>query len=75
MKRDISREEVSQLVIYLRKCVCNGLTDRADREDLQQEMWLFLLESGFLEDYINESVCLWPDKAVIFPPPLIFFHA
>lgn len=50
--RSVTTEEQKQLNAYLRKAVCQGLDAEDDRKEMQQEMWLCLLECGILENEI-----------------------
>ena len=55
MKREITQEEINQLEAYLRKCCAKGLGDESDKEELQQEMWCYLLECGVMDNEIIEN--------------------
>ena len=48
----MEQEEQSQIEAYLRKACSKGLNVEEEREEMQQEMWLFLLECGVLENEI-----------------------
>ena len=51
----MKQEEQSQIEAYLRKACSKGLNVEEEREEMMQEMWLCLLESGVLESEILED--------------------